>query len=83
MKVGDKVFWKGGEVRIMAIAEGYVMARRKGCYPFLEPVSEIEAAQQSVQSDGAEGCWLCGKPESDHPSAECMSFIRPAANANR
>ena len=33
--------------------------------------------------DGAEGCWLCGKPESDHPSAECMSFIRPASNANR
>ena len=34
-------------------------------------------------ADGAEGCWLCGKPESEHPSAECMSFIRPAANANR
>ncbi len=33
--------------------------------------------------DGAEGCWLCGKPESEHPSAECMSFIRPASNANR
>jgi hypothetical protein len=32
-------------------------------------------------ADGAEGCWLCGKPESDHPSVECMSFIRPAANA--
>lgn len=32
----------------------------------------------SGQADGAEGCWLCGKPESNHPSPECMSFIRPA-----
>lgn len=32
--------WKDemGEVRIMAVAEGYVMARRKGCAPFLENI---------------------------------------------
>lgn len=28
-----------GEVRVMAVAEGYVMARRKGCMPFLETVA--------------------------------------------
>ena len=42
---------------------------------------EIESGLTSRAVDGAAGCWLCGKPESNHPTAECMSFIRPATNA--
>jgi len=45
MKVGDIFLWKGDQARIMAIAEGYIMARKKGCYPFLEPIKEVEASQ--------------------------------------
>lgn len=29
------------EVRIMAIAEGYAMVRRKGCFPFICKVEEF------------------------------------------
>lgn len=41
MKAGDIVICKlmrwdePGEVRIMALAEGYAMVRRKGCMPFI------------------------------------------------
>ena len=30
-----------GEYRIMAIAEGYVMLRKKGCVPFVESKKDI------------------------------------------
>ncbi len=58
MKIGDKVIYTEGcpkavieyetikmEVRIMAIAEGYAMVRRKGSIPFvcsLEDLQELE-----------------------------------------
>ena len=33
-----------GPVRVMAVVEGYVVARRKGCGPFLMSVREFKAA---------------------------------------
>lgn len=30
------------EVRVMAVAEGYAMVRRKGCMPYVAPVKELE-----------------------------------------
>lgn len=30
-----------GDIRIMAFAEGYVMARRRGCMPFLLSLIEL------------------------------------------
>lgn len=30
-----------GDVRVMAVAEGHVMAQRPGCPPFVEPVGEF------------------------------------------
>lgn len=39
--VGAKIKTNGGEYRIMAIAEGYVMLRRKGCAPFIESKKDI------------------------------------------
>jgi hypothetical protein len=33
-----------GEVRVMAVVEGYVVLRRKGCAPFLRPL-RVFAAQ--------------------------------------
>ena len=32
-----------GTYRVMVVAEGYAMVRRKGCAPFLRRVKEIEA----------------------------------------
>jgi len=65
MKVGDIFLWKGDQARIMAIAEGYIMARKKGCYPFLEPIKEVEAAQQNAQAD-AGICTACGEAREYH-----------------
>lgn len=31
---------KDGQLKLMAVAEGYVMARRKGCPPFVVPVQK-------------------------------------------
>lgn len=34
--------WRGaGEVRVMAVAEGYAMCRRPGCVPFVVSVKEM------------------------------------------
>lgn len=30
-----------GEVRVMAVAEGYAMCRRRGCIPFVANVTEM------------------------------------------
>lgn len=40
----NQTFTKGFPIplRIMAIAEGYVMARFKGCIPFVESVEKFE-----------------------------------------
>lgn len=65
MKVGDKFFWKGDDARVMAIAEGYIMARKKGCYPFLASVKEIEAAQMEPTFTYKWHCTECGKWHSD------------------
>ncbi len=32
----------GGEVRVMAVADGYAMCRRPGCAPFVVAVSDIK-----------------------------------------
>jgi hypothetical protein len=34
-------WYEDREVRVMAIAEGYVMARRKGCVPYVAPSKEF------------------------------------------
>ncbi|PKM47115.1 MAG: hypothetical protein CVV05_01620 [Gammaproteobacteria bacterium HGW-Gammaproteobacteria-1] len=41
--VAAKQVYRGatGEVRVMAVVEGYVMARHKGCMPFLKKVPEF------------------------------------------
>jgi len=38
-------FWtnESGSIRIMAVAEKHVMARRKGCIPFVLPEKELRA----------------------------------------
>lgn len=41
--VGAKIKTNGGEYRIMAIAEGYVMIRKKGCMPFVESKKDMIA----------------------------------------
>ncbi len=40
---GDKFATEGGKsyIKIMAIADGYVMARNKGCIPFCETIKEF------------------------------------------
>ena len=44
IKVGFKYFDQWGEFRVMAIAEGYYMCRRKGCYPTLFKVNDLVKA---------------------------------------
>lgn len=39
LKKDLKVIDKHGEIKVMAVEEGYVMARRKGSRPFCEAVS--------------------------------------------
>lgn len=41
--VGDKFAHKegGGYIKVMAIADGYVMARNKGCIPFCESINDF------------------------------------------
>lgn len=39
-----------GEVRVMAVVEGYVVARRKGAVPFLLPQREFVSAFRPVSS---------------------------------
>ena len=41
VKVGDKIYDEYGEARIMAVAEGYVMARRPRCMPFIVALKDI------------------------------------------
>ena len=41
LKVGQRYKGKLLEVRIMAIVEGYVMCRHKGCMPFVESVKDF------------------------------------------
>jgi len=33
----------GLPLKVMAVAEGYVMARHKGCYPFVETLEAFKA----------------------------------------
>lgn len=41
--IGDKIPHKEGNgyIKVMAIAEGYVMARNKGCIPFCESIDKF------------------------------------------
>lgn len=39
--------WKdAGEVRIMAVAEGYAMVRRKGCMPFAVSLKDLDPTKE-------------------------------------
>lgn len=40
--VGQQFFWRGDWARIMAEVDGYVMARKKGCMPFVVHMKDIE-----------------------------------------
>lgn len=42
LKIGDIVTTITGEFKIMAIADGYVMMRRKGCVPIIERLKTLE-----------------------------------------
>jgi len=33
-KVGESFFWMGGDAKIMAIVNNWIMARKRGCVPF-------------------------------------------------
>jgi hypothetical protein len=50
--VDRRFWWKGGEARIMASVDGYWMARKKGCLPFV--VSEKEAIMSDFEHMMAE-----------------------------
>lgn len=39
--VGMVLRWKNAPVRVMALAEGWAMVRRKGAMPFVVRVSEL------------------------------------------
>ena len=41
-KVGQKIKVGDSYIKIMAFAEGYYMARRKGCFPFVSDEKEID-----------------------------------------
>jgi hypothetical protein len=42
MKVGDTYLTDNLDLRIMAIADKYVMLRYKGCMPFVESIKDFE-----------------------------------------
>lgn len=46
LKLGSTVHQKAErwDVRVMAVAEGYAMVRRKGCMPFVATFRELEQA---------------------------------------
>ena len=41
IKVGFRYFDQWGEFRVMAVAEGYYMCRRKGCCPAIFSVKDL------------------------------------------
>lgn len=41
LAVGDKVLVNGDEARVMCVAEGWIMARKKGAMPFCIAVSDV------------------------------------------
>lgn len=41
LNVGDQIMYNDRNARIMAIAEGWAMARRKGAVPFCVPIKEL------------------------------------------
>lgn len=46
IEIKDRTWYTSIErvpVRVMAVAEGYAMVRRKGCKTFVVPVKDIEA----------------------------------------
>jgi len=46
-KVGDDIRYDDhSNVRVMAIADGYVMIRRPGCIPFIKTVKELNDFRQ-------------------------------------
>jgi hypothetical protein len=42
LRGGDRVWWQGGEIRIMALADGYAMVRRLGALPFVVAVADLQ-----------------------------------------
>ena len=51
MKRGDKFIHKGSEAKVMAVADGYVMARLPRCMPFV--VFEKDALKpKTPEGDG-------------------------------
>ena len=61
MNVGDKIYDEYGEARIMAIAEGYAMARRPRAMPFVIVLKDIGKKWQPAQlADAGDVCERCG-----------------------
>ena len=50
MKRGDKFIHKGSEARVMAVADGYVMARLPRCMPFV--VFEKDILKSTTTQEG-------------------------------
>lgn len=60
--VGKVVPWKRGPVRVMAVAEGHVMVRRKGCVPFTITLAELRAEAKKIAGD-LSWLWLADREE--------------------
>lgn len=41
IKLGSKILYGNSEAKVIAIAEGYAMVRRKGCLPFVLSIKEL------------------------------------------
>lgn len=50
VKRGDRTIDEHGEIRVMAVADGYVMVRRPGCLPFVLSVKEFLTKSQELVS---------------------------------
>lgn len=60
VKVGDTIPWQSlvdadSTVRVMAIADGYAMVRRKGCIPFVLYLSEWARKNPEYLEDATPG----------------------------
>lgn len=81
VKAGDRFSDEHGNMRVMAVAQGYAMCRRTGCTPFVRTVAEVAAqmhdgpgANPTGPTPGTEGAdtSMEAEPRSDSTSLDAI-----------
>ncbi len=80
MQKGDEFQYKGGTARVMAVADNWVMARKKGCIPFTilqkRAAQLLREADKSIPKPSCKSCMFRSKCTYTAFGSECEDYER-------